>query len=310
VFLRRAYLRGSVRAVVMRQTGGPEILTLEDVQRPEPGDGEVLVRVRAASVNPVDWKYRRGLMPMPLPAVLGRDVSGTVEMSRAEGYVSGEDVFGIAASGGYAEFATAAAAAIAKKPPSVSHEQAAAIPVAGLTAWQALFDRGSLERGQTALIAGAAGGVGHFAVQFAHHKGARVIGTGSSRNREFVLELGADEYVDYTQQDVATATTGVDVALDTVGGETTGSLLPTLRPGGILVTIAGAPPEQAARERGVRAELLIMSPSPDELARIAGLVAANVILVHIAQVLPLGQVRQAHELSESGHARGKIILRP
>jgi NADPH:quinone reductase-like Zn-dependent oxidoreductase len=154
-------------------------------------------------------------MPMPFPAVLGRDVSGTVEVSRAEGYAAGEDVFAIAASGGYAEFATASAAAIAKKPPGVSHEQAAAIPVSGLTAWQALFDHGGLKRGQTALIAGAAGGVGHFAVQFAHHGGARVIGTGSSRNREFVLDLGADEYIDYTQQDVATAASGVDVALDT-----------------------------------------------------------------------------------------------
>jgi NADPH:quinone reductase-like Zn-dependent oxidoreductase len=231
-------------------------------------------------------------------------------VSRAEGYAAGEDVFGIAASGGYAEFATASAAAIAKKPAGVSHEQAAAIPVAGLTAWQALFDRAGVERGQTALIAGAAGGVGHFAVQFAHHEGARVIGTGSSSNREFVLELGADEYIDYTQQDVATAARDVDVALDTVGGKTTESLLPTLRKGGVLVTIAGAPPEQAARERGVRAELLIMSPRSEQLARIVELVAANVIRVHIAQVLPLGQVQQAHELSESGHVRGKSILRP
>jgi NADPH:quinone reductase-like Zn-dependent oxidoreductase len=299
-----------VQAVVIRETGGPEVLTVDDVQPPEPADGEVLVRVRAASVNPVDWKYRRGLIPMPLPAVLGRDVSGTLEVSRAEGYAAGEDVFGIAASGGYAEFATASAAAIAKKPPGVSHEQAAAIPVAGLAAWQALFDRGGLERGQTALIAGAAGGVGHFAVQFAHNERARVIGTGSSRNREFVLELGADEYIDYADQDVATAAEGVDVALDTVGGKTTESLLPTLRRGGILVTIAGAPPEQAARERGVRAELLIMSPRSEQLARIAELVAANVIRAHIAQVLPLAQVRQAHELSESRHVRGKIILRP
>jgi NADPH:quinone reductase-like Zn-dependent oxidoreductase len=159
-----------MRAVVIHRTGGPEVLSLEEVQRPEPADGEVLVRVRAASVNPVDWKYRRGFMPRPLPAVLGQDVSGTVELSRVEGYAAGEDVFGVAASGGYAEFATASAAAIAKKPADVRHEEAAAIPVAGLTAWQALFDRGGLARGQAALIAGAAGGVGHFAVQFAHHE--------------------------------------------------------------------------------------------------------------------------------------------
>ena len=214
----------------------------------------------------------------------------------------------MAASGGYAEFATASASAIAKKPAGISHEQAAAIPVAGMTAWQALFDRGGLESGQTALIAGAAGGVGHLAVQFAKHAGARVIGTGSSRNRDFVLGLGADEYVDYTEQDVGEAVSGVDVAFDTVGGETTESLVPTLREGGILVTIANAPPEEAARERGARAELLVMSPSSEQLARIAELVAAGDVHVEISEVLPLTEVQRAHELSESGHTRGKIVL--
>jgi NADPH:quinone reductase-like Zn-dependent oxidoreductase len=281
---------------------------VEEAERPEPADGEVLIRVRAASVNPIDWKYRRGFVPKELPAVLGQDVSGTVESSRAEGYVAGEDVFGFAASGGYAEFAIASAAAIAKKPAGVSHEQAAALPVAGLTSWQALFDRAELSGGQTALIAGAAGGVGHLAVQFAHREGAHVIGTGSSRNREFVLGLGADEYVDYTRQDVRESAKRVDVALDTVGGEVTESLVPTVREGGIVVTIAAAPPEVSARERGVRAELLITNPDPDELARIAELVAAGEIIVEIAEVLPLHQVGRAHELSETGHTRGKIIL--
>jgi NADPH:quinone reductase-like Zn-dependent oxidoreductase len=297
-----------MQAVLIHETGAPAVLSLEEADRPEPGDGEVLIRVRAASVNPVDWKYRRGFIPMQLPGVLGQDVSGTVEVSRAEGVAVGDDVFGFAASGGYAEFATASAAAIARKPAGVSHEQAAAIPVAGLTGWQALFDRGDLERGQTVLIAGAAGGVGHFAVQFATHAGARVIGTGSSRNREFVLGLGADEYIDYTQQDVGEAVSGVDVAFDTVGGATTGSLLPAVREGGILVTIAAAPPEQAAHERGVRAELLVTTPSTEQLARIAGLVAAGDVLVEIADVVPLAEVQRAHELSEPGHTRGKIIL--
>jgi NADPH:quinone reductase-like Zn-dependent oxidoreductase len=297
-----------MQAVVMHQTGGPEVLRYEEAERPEPGDGEVLIRVRAASVNAIDWKYRRGLVQKQLPAVLGQDVSGTVEVSRAEGFARGDDVFGITASGGYAEFATAPAAVIAKKPTGVSHEEAAAIPVAGLTAWQALFDRGGLERGQTALVAGAAGGVGHFAVQFARHSGARAIGTGSSRNRDFVLGLGAEEYVDYTQQDVAAAVSGVDVAFDTVGGETTAGLLPTVREGGVLVTIAGAPPEEAARERGVRAELLVMSPSSDHLTRVAELIAGGDVRVEIAEVIPLADVQRAHELSESGHTRGKIVL--
>lgn len=297
-----------MKAVVVHETGGLDVLRYEEVDQPQPGDGEVLIEVRAASVNPIDWKYRRGLSEMQLPAVLGNDVSGAVEVSRAEGFDAGDEVFGFAASGGYAELATAPAALIAKKPPAVSHEQAAAIPVAGLTAWQALFDRGGLERGQTALIAGAAGGVGHFAVQFAKLAGARVIGTGSSRNRDFVLGLGADEYVDYTQQDVAEVVSGVDVAFDTVGGETTQSLLPTLREGGILVTIAAAPPTEAAQERGVRAELLVMSPTSEQMTRIADLVAAGDVRVELAEVIPLTEVRRAHELSESGHTRGKIIL--
>ena len=275
-----------MHAVVIHETGSPDVLHYEETDRPEPGDGEVLIRVRAASVNPADWKARRGLIEMPLPAVLGYDVSGAVEVSRSATFAEGDEVFGRPASGGYAEFATASAAAITRKPAEVSHEQAAAIPVAGLTAWQALFDSGGLESGQTALIAGAAGGVGHLAV----------------------LGLGADEYVDYTEQDVGEAVSGVDVAVDTVGGETTESLVPTLREGGILVTIANAPPEEAARERGARAELLRASPSSEQLARIGELVAAGEVHVEITEVLPLTEVQRAQELSESGHTRGKIVL--
>ena len=297
-----------MQAVVMNETGDPDVLRLQEMERPEPGDGEVLIRVRAISVNPIDWKYRRGFMPKDLPAILGSDISGTVELSRAEGFAEGDDVFGFAASGAYAEFATAPAALIASKPAGITHEQAAAIPVAGLTAWQALFDRAGLQSGQRALIAGAAGGVGHFAVQFAAHAGITAIGIGSPRNRDFVLGLGASEYVDYTQQDVASAVSDVDFAFDTVGGALTDALLATVREGGVLVTIAGAPPEQAAAERGVRAELLIMSPSAEQLARIAELVASGAVKVDIAQVLTLEDAARAHELSESGHTRGKIIL--
>jgi NADPH:quinone reductase-like Zn-dependent oxidoreductase len=297
-----------MRVVLLRETGGPDVLRLEEAPRPEPGEGEVLIRVHAASVNAIDWKYRRGLMPKQLPAVLGSDVSGTVELSRAEGFAEGDEVFGMAASGAYAEFATAAGALVAKRPAGLSDEQAAGIPVGGLTAWQALFDHAGLERGQTALIAGAAGGVGHFAVQFAKHAGARAIGTGSARNRDFVLGLGADEYVDYTERDVAEAVREVDVALDTVGGQTTQSLLPAIRDGGILITIAAAAPEQAAREHGVRAELMMMSPSSEQLAAIAQLVAAGEVRVEIAETIPLAEVQRAHSLIESGHTRGKIIL--
>ena len=180
-----------MKAVVIHETGGPEVLQVGDVDPPEPGDGEVLVRVHAASVNPVDWKTRRGAREVPLPAVLGYDLSGVIEESRADGFEAGDEVFGWAA-GAQAELATASADAIAHKPEGMSHQQAAALPVAGVTAQHALFDTGGLESGQTALVAGAAGGVGHLGVQLAKLAGAKTIGTGSSRNRDFVLGLGAE----------------------------------------------------------------------------------------------------------------------
>jgi NADPH:quinone reductase-like Zn-dependent oxidoreductase len=299
-----------MRAVLLSETGGPEVLRIEQLPTPEPDDGQVLIRVRAASINPIDWKTRRGISPKQLPAVLGNDISGTIEQSRAGGFAEGEDVFGFAPSGGYAEYAVSPAGAIAKKPQGVSHAQAAALPVAGLTAWQALFDRGGLQSGQKLLVAGAGGGVGHLAVQFGKHAGAHVIGTGSARNREFVLSLGADEYVDYASEDVGEVVSDADVVFDTVGGETTETLVPTVREGGTLVVIAGAPPEAEAAERGFRAELLIMSPSAEQLAKIAELVAAGEVKVQIAGTFSLSQVAQAHELSEAGHTRGKLILEP
>ena len=283
------------------------MLRIEDVERPEPGEGEIVIRVQAASINPVDWTYRRGLVERQLPAVLGEDVSGTVEVSRADGFVPGDDVLGITTSGGYAEYATASATAIALKPEGLSHAQAAALPVSGMTAWQALFDRGRLEPRQTLLIAGAAGGVGHLAVQFAKHAGARVIGTGSAPNREFVLSLGADEFIDYTHSEVADAVSGVDLALDTVGGATTASLLPALREGGTLVTIA-YPPEKPPQDCRCWVKPLIMRPSPVQLARIANLVASGAVRVEIAEEFELADVPRAHALCESGHARGKIVL--
>jgi NADPH:quinone reductase-like Zn-dependent oxidoreductase len=297
-----------MRAAVIHRTGGPEVLNVEEVPRPEPAEGEVLIKVAVASVNPIDWKYRRGVAPRQLPAVLGSDVAGTVELSRTDGFAEGDRVFGFAASGGYAEFATARAGAIAQTPAGVADEQAAAIPVAGLTAWQVLFERAQLQAGQTVLIAGAAGGVGHFAVQFARIAKARVIGIGSAHNREFVLGLGAEEYVDYTRENVAEAVSEVDVAFDAVGGETTETLLSTVREGGILITIAAAPPETAAAERNVRAELHVTSPNPEQMSEIAELIARGEVRVEIAERLPLTDVRRAHELSEGGHTRGKIVL--
>jgi NADPH:quinone reductase-like Zn-dependent oxidoreductase len=297
-----------MRAALLRETGGPEVLRVEDIALPEPSDGEVLIRVRAASINPIDWKIRRGLVHKDLPAVLGNDISGTVEQSRADGFAPGDDVFGFAPGGGYAELAASPAAAIVEQPAGLSHEQAAALPVSGLTAWQALFDRGDLQSGQSLLVAGAAGGVGHLAVQFGKHAGAHVIGTGSARNRDFVLALGADEYVDYASQDVGEVVSGVDVAFDTVGGATTQTLLPTVRSGGVLVVIAAAPPEAEAAERGFRAELLGMNTNPRQRSQIGELVASGEVRVEIAGTFVLDDVAKAHELSEAGHTRGKLVL--
>jgi len=293
-----------MRAVVIHETGGPEVLIEEEIDRPEPGDGEVLVRVHAASVNPVDWKQRRDNDSLPL--VLGRDISGVVEASNAAGYGEGDEVFGSAASGGYAEYSTAEAARIARKPPGVSHEQAAAITVAGTTAWQSLFDKGGLESGQTALIAGGSGGVGHLAVQFAKNAGARVVATASGRNREFVLGLGADEFIDYTSDTVPGD--AADVVFDTVGVVDT--LVPAVHEGGVIVVIATAPPEEAARSRGARAELLVADTNTEQLERIAQLVEDGKVHVEIAETLPLSEIRRAHELSESGHVRGKLVVTP
>jgi NADPH:quinone reductase-like Zn-dependent oxidoreductase len=298
-----------MRAVVIHETGGPEVLRFEEVPQPEPGDGEVLVRVRVIGVNPIEWKLRRGMKAKSLPAILGSDVSGTVERSRAASLSEGDEVFGFAASGAYAEYATSPAEGLAKRPAGLADEQAAALPVAALTAWQALFDHGGLEAGQRVLIAGASGGVGHLAIQFAKRAGAHAIGIGSGANREFVLSLGADEFVDYREQDVASAVGDVDLAFDTVGGETTLAMLATVRDGGALVTIANDAPTEQAKQRGIDAQHAVMNRNAEQLAEIGGLVASGEVRVEIAQTLPFDEVRRAHELSEAGHTRGKILLR-
>lgn len=300
-----------MHAVVMHETGGPEVLRWEEVPDPAPLEGEVLIRVHAAGVNPLDWKRRTGYggREEKLPAILGHEASGVVESSRADGFAEGDEVFGRVASGGYAELTTAPADEIATKPEAgITHEEASTIQVAAQTAWQSLFDKAGLEGGQTALISGAAGGVGHFAVQFAKRAGARVIGTGSARNRDFVMGLGADEYVDYSEQDVADAVSEVDVAFDTVGGEVTGSLVPAVRDGGVIIVIASAPPEEAAKARGIRAELHVTQSNPTELREIADLIAKSEIRVELSDVIPMTEARRAHELSEAGHVRGKLVL--
>ncbi len=303
---------GTMKAVQIHSMGGPEVLRLEDVPKPQPGTLEVLVRVHAAGVNPVDWKIREGhLGKIPLPSVLGIDFSGVIEALGPEvtEFRVGESVFGSVSdeSGSYAEYALAPTSQIIEKPATLEHVHAAAVPVPALTAWQALFDAAKLEAGQTVLIHAAAGGVGGFAVQFAKWKGARVIGTASGRNVDMVRGLGADQVIDYRSTRFEDAVREVDVVFDTIGGETQERSWKVLKKGGILVSIVQPPPEKAAG--GVRGTFMRQNAKrTDQLAEIAELVASGQVKINVETVLPLREARKAQELSQSGHARGKIVL--
>jgi NADPH:quinone reductase-like Zn-dependent oxidoreductase len=306
---------------IIRQSafGGPEVLRRETVERPAPAGTEVLVRVRAAGVNPIDWKTRAGRGVLhTLPCTVGWDVSGVVEATGhgVTRFAPGDEVFGMPwfprQAAAYAEFVTAPSRHFAAKPAVLDHLQAAALPLAGLTAWQALVDTARLGPGQRALIAAAGGGVGHLAVQIAKARGAQVIATASGPKLEFVRALGADEVVDYTRVDPVAAAGEVDVVLDTVGPTTATAALGALRPGGVLVTIAGGPAPEAARaaaaQRGIRSVPLLVEPDHAGLAALAALADAGRLRVEIAAVLPLEQAGAAHELGERGHTRGKIVL--
>ncbi|MFF5444873.1 NADP-dependent oxidoreductase [Streptomyces sp. NPDC012888] len=304
-----------MRAVVVEQWGGAENLVERELERPEPGLGEVLVRVHAAGVNPVDWKTRASgaLIAWGEVPVLGWDVSGTVE---AVGpgvtlYRPGDEVYGMPSfprqAGGYAEYVVAPARHLAPKPESLTHVEAAALPLAALTAWQALVDTADVRPGRRVLIHAAAGGVGHFAVQIAKARGAYVIGTASAAKHELVRSLGADEVIDYRAVRFEDAVSDVDVVLDGLGGETAERSLSVLRPGGHLITLPG-PDDVPAAPEGVRADWVLVEPDQVGLREIAGLVARGQLKPLVEAVLPLGDAAKAHELGERGRTTGKIVL--
>ncbi len=312
-----------MKAVRIHEYGGPEVLRYEEAPAPEAGDGDVLVRVHAAGVNPIDWKIRDGKrkerLNYTLPMIPGWDVSGTVERlgTGVTSFRVGDEVFArpdIARDGAYAEYVVVRAKELAQKPRSIDHVHAAAIPLAAVTAWQALFDApvpyasAGLTRGQTVLIHGAAGGVGTFAVQLAKWKGARVIATGSAHNEGFLRDLGADEIIDYTKRRFEDLVHGVDVVFDTIGGDTQARSWSTLAPGGVLVSIASPPSDELAKKHAVRGAYVFMQPDAVQLTEIARLVDAGQIHPVIADVLPLELAREAHETSQAGHVRGKIVL--
>jgi NADPH:quinone reductase-like Zn-dependent oxidoreductase len=278
----------------------------------------LLVKVRAAAVNPVDWKIRDGLgemFGMKLPLILGCEVAGTVEVPSRTGiedFAVGDDVYGFLAeySGGYAEYVAAPATEFVRKAKQIDFDTAASVPVGALTAWQGIFDHGKLASGQHILITGASGAVGSMAVQLAKNKGAHVIGTGSGRNEEFVRRLGADEFIDYKKAKFEEQVSGLDVVFDTVGGETQERAFQTLKRGGFLVSTVSPPSPEKAKQFGVTVAMVGMRPDPDQLAEINRLLEAGKLKVRVATVFPLAEVKKAHQLSGSGHADGKIILRP
>jgi NADPH:quinone reductase-like Zn-dependent oxidoreductase len=307
----------TMRAIRQQALGGPEMLELAEVPRPAPAPTEVLVRVKAAGVNPVDWKTRAhgGFLGQP-PFTVGWDVAGVVEEVGAgvTRFALGDRVFGMPRfpheAAAYAEYVTSPSRQLARIPDGLGDVEAAALPLAGLTAWQALVETADVQPGQRVLILGAAGGVGHLAVQIAKARGAHVIGTASAPKHAFLAELGADEAVDYTTEDVAERVDAVDIVLDVVGGETGAGALPTLRDGGIMVTLSGAT-AAALRDLGggrVRVHGILVEPDRMGLEAIAGLVAAGALRPHVSESFPLADAGRAHEVGERGRTQGKLVL--
>jgi NADPH:quinone reductase-like Zn-dependent oxidoreductase len=302
-----------MKAVRVHQYGGPQALTLDEVPQPIPGPGQVLVRVRAAGVNPIDWKIRGGymkdVMPLQLPVTIGFDFSGEIE-SPGPGvthFKKGDPVFGTA-MGTFAEYVLTGLAEVAPKPASLDHPHAASIPVSAKTAWQALFDVGGLTAGGKVLIHGASGSVGSFAVQLAKTRGIYVYGTASGRNQPYLKELGVDEPIDYQTTKFEDVARDVDVVLDTQGGETQQRSFAVLKKGGILVSIVQPPSQEEAAKHGVKATFLGSQPNLEQLTEIARLVDAGKLKTTVETVLPLEDANRALDLSQTGHAHGKIVL--
>jgi NADPH:quinone reductase-like Zn-dependent oxidoreductase len=311
-----------MRAIVMRAHGGPDVLELQEIARPEPAPTEVLVRVAAAGLNPVDWKVREepwlpDLMGEP-PLILGWDVAGTIE---AIGYgvtrfAPGDRVFGMPwfprLARAYAEYVTAPSRHFARTPDALDDEQAGGLPLAGLTAWQALVDTAGVGEGDRVLIHAAAGGVGHLAVQIAKAHGAHVVGTASAEKHDFLRQLGVDEPIDYAAGPFERAVGDVDVVLDLVGGDDYGlRSLRTLREGGLLIAVPAGVTDAvatAAEEQSKRATGLLVEPDAAGLESLAALAAAGRLNVAIEKTFPLAQAGDAHERLQRGRARGKIIL--
>ncbi|MER5523565.1 NADP-dependent oxidoreductase [Streptomyces sp. NPDC002677] len=311
-------MNATMQAISQDALGAPDVLHLVERERPEPGVGQVLVAVHAAGVNPTDAQHRGlGLFLGEPPFTLGWDVSGVVE---AVGlgvslFEVGDEVFGMLpypdGAGAYAEYVTGPVRAFAPKPAALSHTEAAALPMVGLVAWQALVDTADVRPGQRVLVLGAAGGIGHVAVQVAKARGAYVIGTASGDKCDLVRDLGADEVIDYRTADVATQAHDIDVVLDLVGGKDRLRSLQTLRPGGILVSSLPVDFDEVtarAVELGVRATNLVVEHDRTAIIGLAALAEAGQLRPHVAATFPLAEAAQAHALAEAGGSTGKLVL--
>jgi NADPH:quinone reductase-like Zn-dependent oxidoreductase len=310
-----------MRAITATAWGAADLLAEIDVPRPEPGPTEVRVRVHAAGVNPTDWKQRvtGGLGLWSDPPIFGYDVSGVVDAVGlgVELFRPGDEVFGMLhfpkQGGTYAEYVTAPARQLVAKPASIDHVQAAALPMAALTAWHVRGDTAHVREGQRVLVHAAAGGVGHLAVQLAKARGGYVVGTAREHKHELLRSLGADELIDYTQQPFEEAISDIDVVVDAIGGNYPARSLATMRVGGILICLASPfdPPEDVVRDaasRGLRTASPLVEPDRLALTAIAELVEAGRLRATIAETLPLAQACRAHELGENGRTTGKLVL--
>jgi NADPH:quinone reductase-like Zn-dependent oxidoreductase len=307
-----------MKAIRIQTYGGPEVLRYEEAPRPRISEHDVLVRVHAAGVNPLDWKVRSGSLNgsvrHELPLIPGWDVSGVVEEvgRHVLRFKRGDEVFAMGdptRDGAYAEYIAVREGIVAVKPKSLYHVRAAAVPLAGLTAWQSLFNLGQLQSGQRILIHGGSGGVGHFAVQLAKWKGAYVVATASTKKQELLRKLGADEIIDYTTRKFEKIVEKIDIILDTIGGETQERSWCLLKKGGVLISLLQSPSEQKAKQFSVRAVMCRVQPDGVQLSKIAKVIDSARLRPTINRILPLSEARRAHELSQSGHVHGKIVLR-
>ena len=305
-----------MRAIVARAYGGPEVLKLETIPRPEPKEHEMLVRVIASGVNPADPLIVSGRFAKEfgtqLPLTPGYDVAGVVEKTggAVTKFRAGDRVYGYALfGGGWAEYALLAEGEAATVPKTLSFVEAAAVPLGALTAWQALVDAAQLTAGQTVLIHGGSGGVGSFGVQLARARGARVIATASTRNQDLLKQLGVDVPIDYTTTKFEEVAKDVDVVLDTVGGETLKRTYAVMKRGGIICTLRHRPDPAELDSRGIRGAPIAVRPDAEDLGEISKLIEAGRIRPIVSQVLPLAEAIEAHKQAATLHTRGKIVLK-